>query len=87
MFRIFLPAASVRTIARLIVLVYWVTGLAIETTYGLSILSEGRSISAWSVEEKLVRKKFPGKTPEIPLDEIPWDRETMKRMAIRQGTQ
>ena len=62
-------------------------GLAIETTYGLSIVSEGRPITVRSVEEKLVRKKFPGKTREIPLDEIPWAREAMKRMAIRQGTQ
>ena len=62
-------------------------GLAIETTYGLSIVSEGRPITVRSVEEKLVHKKFPGKTPEIPLDEIPWDREAMKRMAIRQGTE
>ena len=45
-------------------------GLAIETTYGLSILSEGRPITVRSVEEKLVRKKFPGKTREIPLEEI-----------------
>jgi hypothetical protein len=62
-------------------------GLAIETTYGLSIVSEGRPIAVRSVEEKLVHKKFPGKTPEIPLGEIPWDREAMKRMAIRQGTE
>ena len=54
-------------------------GLAIETTYGLSIVSEGRPITVRSVEEKLVHKKFPGKTPEIPLDEIPWDREAMKQ--------
>ena len=62
-------------------------GLAIETTYGLSILSEGRPITARSVEEKPVHKKFPGKTREIHLDDIPWAREAMKRMAIRQGTQ
>jgi hypothetical protein len=64
-----------------------VTGLAIETTYGLSIVSEGRPITVQSVQEKLVRKKFPSKTREIPLDEIPWAREAMKRMAIRQRTQ
>ena len=50
-------------------------------------MSEGRPITVRSVEEKLVRKKFPGKTREIPLDDIPWAREAMKRMAIRQGTQ
>jgi hypothetical protein len=87
MFRIFLRAVSVRTIARLIVLVYWTTGLAVEATNGLFIVSEGRSITVRSVLEKLVREKFPKKTREIPLDEIPWAQEAMKRMAIRRGTE
>jgi hypothetical protein len=87
MFRIFLPAVSVWTIARLIVLVYWTTGLAVEATYGLWIVSAGRSITVRSVLEKLVRKNFPKETREIPLDEIPWARKAMKKMAIRQGTQ
>jgi hypothetical protein len=87
MFRIFLRAVSLRTIARLIVLVYWTTELAIETPDGLSIVSASRLITVRSVLEKLVRKKFPKETREIPSDEIPWAREAIKRMAIRQGTQ
>jgi len=94
MFRIFLRAVSVRTIARLIVLVYWTTDLAAKTTDGLSIVSERRPITPRNVQDKLRRKKgklilkeFPKPTREIALDEIPWAREAMKRMAIRQGTQ
>jgi hypothetical protein len=84
MFRIFLRAVSVRTIARLIVLVYWTTDLAVERDNRLWIVSEDRPITVRSVDEKLVRKKFPSETREIPLDEIPWAREAMKR--IRQGS-
>jgi hypothetical protein len=57
MFRIFLRAVSVRTIARLIVLVYWTTGLAIETTDGLSIVGEKRPITPRNVQDKLSRKR------------------------------
>ncbi len=61
MFRIFLPAASVQTIARLIVLVYLVTGLAIETTYGLSIVRRRRPITVRSVRENSCVRNFQAK--------------------------
>jgi hypothetical protein len=67
MFRIFLRALSVRTIARLIVLVYWTAKLATVKDDALWIVNERRGITVRSVEEKLIRNKFPVKTREIPL--------------------
>jgi hypothetical protein len=84
--RIFLRAVSVRTIARLIVLVYWTTGLAIVKNDALWIVNERRHITVRSVEEKLVRNGFPGETREIPLDEIPWVREARRFMANRKSS-
>jgi hypothetical protein len=75
MLRIFLRTVSLRTIARLIVLVYWTTGLATVKNDGLWIVNERRQITVRSVEEKLIRNRFPKKTREVPLDEIPWVRE------------
>jgi hypothetical protein len=93
MFRIFLCAVSLRTIARLIVLVYWTTGLAIERNYALWIVGEGRPITPRNVQDKLSRKKgglilkeFPKPTREISLDEIPWAREARRLMAIRKSS-
>lgn len=87
MFRIFLRSVSLRAIARLIVLVYLTTGLAVEKKDELWIVNEGRSITVRSVEEKLIRNGFPAKTPEISLDEIPWVREARKSsMARRKNT-
>jgi hypothetical protein len=93
MFRIFLRAVSVPTIARLIVLVYWTTELAIVTTDGLSIVGEKRPITPRNVHDKLSRKKgkliikeFPKPTREISLDEIPWARAARKVMAVRKSS-
>jgi hypothetical protein len=59
MLRIFLRELSVRTIARLIVLVYWTTGLAFDKDDELWIVNERRRITVRSVEMKLVRNRFP----------------------------
>lgn len=85
-FRIFLRAVSVRTIARLIVLVYWTTGLAIVKEDELWIVNERRRITVRSVEEKMTRNRFPKKTLEIPLDEIPWVRDARKFVANRKSS-
>jgi hypothetical protein len=66
MLRTFLRAVSVRTIARLIVLVYRTTELAIVKNDALWIVSERRRISVRSVAEKLARNRFPKETREIP---------------------
>jgi hypothetical protein len=85
-FRIFLRALSVRTIARLIVLVYWTARLATVKDDALWIVNERRRITIRSVEEKLVRKKFPVKTREIPLSEILGIPRGRKRTAIRRSS-
>jgi len=86
MLRIFLRAVSVRTIARLIVLVYWITGLALEKDDALWIVNEGRRITVRSVVEKLVHNSFPKETREIPLDKIPWVQEARRFMANRKSS-
>jgi len=84
MFRIFLRALSVRTIARLIVLVYWTTGLATVENNALWIANKRRRITVRSVEEKLIRNRFPGKTRDFSLHETV--RETRKLIAIRKSS-
>ncbi len=59
MLRIFLRELSVRTIARLIVLVYSTTGLAKVKDDALWIVNERRRITVRSVETKLIRNRFP----------------------------
>jgi hypothetical protein len=85
-FRIFLRAVSVRTIARLIVLVYWTTGLAMVKDDELWVVNERRRLTVRSVEEKLIRNGFPKKTREIPLDEIPWARKAKKVLAAHKSS-
>jgi hypothetical protein len=86
MFRTYLRGVSIRTIARLILLVYWTTALATVQDDVLWIVTERRRITVRSVEEKLIRNRFPAKTRGLSVDEIRWVREAKKSIAMRKST-